>query len=296
MKLFSERCILLCVFGLGNYLWAQEPDSSSALKSMIEAERAFARMAVTHGVRDAFVENLSDDAIIFRPGPVKGRPVWQERKPLALMIRWEPEYVDIAASGDFGYSTGPAEYLSVKPLAPAIGYGYFISIWTKQADGKWKVALDIGTEAPKLENTDIKIHFPFGADVKKIFSQTNTETEKTSLIGFDEKCNKTYTKNKTVEAFLKNVAPEARFYREGKFPVSEIDSIKLLLSKMADIFWKPIDGAVAASGDMAYTYGSYKIQSEEKPEEGYYFRTWKRDNTEQWKIVIDVLSPVPPQK
>ncbi|MBL7959417.1 hypothetical protein JNL27_04180 [bacterium] len=296
MNAFRFSAIIFILLSFGKCLAAQEPDSSSALKSMIEAERAFARRAVTHGVRDAFVENLSDEAIIFRPGPVKGKPVWQERKPLALMIRWEPEYVDIAASGDFGYSTGPAEYLGVKPLTPAIGYGYFISIWTKQPDGKWKVALDIGTEAPKLEHTDIKIHFPFGADVKKIFAQISTETEKTSLIGFDEKFNKTYTKNRTVEFFLKNVAPGARFYREGKFPVSQIDSIKLLVLQMADIFWQPIDGAVALSGDMGYTYGSYKIQSEDKPEEGYYFRAWKRENMEQWKIVIDVLSPVPPQK
>lgn len=290
-RLLSILWIVIC-----SPVLAQEPDSLSDLRAMVEAERAFARMAVTHGVRDAFVENLSDDAIIFRPGPVKGRPVWQDRKPLALVIRWEPEYVDIAASGDFGYSTGPAEYLSVRPLTPAISYGYYVSIWTKQADGKWKVALDIGTEVPKLDNSEIKIHFPGGADMRKTFSKVNTETEKTSLVKFEEEFNKIYAENRKMESYLRYVASAARFYRDGQFPESRVDSIKLILSQRKNISWKPIDGAVAVSGDMGYTYGSYNISNEDKTEEGYYFRIWKKENKQGWQIVIDVLSPVALQK
>ena len=286
-------CLNVVLFGT---LYAQEPDSASDLKSMVEAERSFARMAVTDGVRDAFVENFSDEAIIFRPGPVKGRPVWQQRKPIPMMIRWEPEYVDIAASGDFGYSTGPAEYFGVKPLSPAIGYGYFVSIWTKGSDGKWKVELDIGTEVPKLENSDIRIHFPQGADKKKTYVAVNKDTEKSSLIKFDENFCSYYRAVKTAEAFLKNVTADARFYLEGHFPTSDLDSIKAYLAHRKHISWKPMNGAVAASGDMGYTYGSYQIKDPLVTEEGFYFRVWKRENKQDWKIVIDMLSPVPPQK
>lgn len=296
MKSFLTFMAISFAFGSGQLLFGQEPDSASDLKSMVEAERSFARMAVTNGVRDAFVENLSDEAVIFRPGPVKGRPVWQQRKPISMMIRWEPEYVDIAASGDFGYSTGPAEYFNIKPLTPPIGYGYFISIWTKQANGKWKVQLDVGTEVPKLENPDIKIHFPQGADANKIFTPVQSGNEKSVLIKFDEEFGKTYSAAPKFESFMKNVFKGARFYREGKYPESQIDSIKMFLSESKELSWKPIDGAVANSGDMGYTYGSYKSQKADNAEEGYYFRVWKRENKEDWKIVIDMLSPSPPQK
>lgn len=290
MAIFTGGCFA------GSFLFSQEPDSASDLKSMAEAERSFARMAVTNGVRDAFVENFSDEAIIFRPGPVKGRPVWQQRKPLGMMIRWEPEYVDIAASGDFGYSTGPAEYLGVKPLSPPLGYGYFISIWTKQPDGKWKVALDVGTEVPTLGNSEIKLHFPQGADKKQTFIAVNKDTEKKALLKFDDDFDKIYAKVKTPEVFMKNVLSGARFYREGQFPQTHSDSVKMILTQSKDISWKPMDGAVANSGDMGYTYGSYKLQKEaSSSEEGYYLRIWKKDNKD-WKIVIELLSPAPPQK
>ncbi len=295
MKTLLRMAVFTGGFFTGSFLFSQEPDSLSDLKAMAEAERSFARMAVTNGVRDAFVENFSDEAIIFRPGPVKGRPVWQQRKPLGMMIRWEPEYVDIAASEDFGYSTGPAEYLGVKPLSPPLGYGYFISIWTKQSDGKWKVALDVGAEVPTLGNSEIKLHFPQGADKKQIFIAVNKDTEKKALLKFDEDFDKIYSKDKTPEVFMKNVLSGARFYREGQFPQSQIDSIKMILTQSKDISWKPMDGAVANSGDMGYTYGSYKLQKG-NIEEGYYFRVWKREKDQNWKIVIELLSPAPPQK
>lgn len=296
MKIFCAFVIWIVIISISSLLRGQEPDSLSDLKTMAEAERSFARMAVTKGVQDAFVENFSDDAIIFRPGPVKGRPVWQQRKPLGMMIRWEPEYVDIAASGDFGYSTGPAEYLGVKPMSPALGYGYFVSIWTKQPDGKWKVALDVGTEVPTLVNSEIKLHFPEGADKRQTFTPVNTETEKIALLKFDNDFDKIYSKVRTPDAFMKNVLSGARFYREGQFPQSEIDSVKMILTQSKDISWKPMNGAVANSGDMGYTYGSYKLQKAGFLEDGYYFRVWKKENKQGWKIVIDLLSPVLPQK
>ena len=297
MKKVVGMFAFVCGFLTANCLLAQEPDSLSDLKGMVEAERSFARMSVTDGVKEAFVENLSEDAIIFRPGPVKGRPVWQQRKPLALVIRWEPEYVDIAASGDFGYSTGPAEYFSAKALTPPIGYGYFISIWKKQSDRTWRVALDIGTEAPTLENGPVKIHFPQDADKKRTYTPANADMEKAALLKFEEEFDKTFTASKTVESFLEHVAADARFYREGRIPVFQKDSVRALLFQSKNLSWKPIEGSVAASGDMAYTYGTYRFNDQAPSEEGYYFRVWKRkDFHDPWKIHIEALSPVPPQK
>ena len=50
----------------------------SELDGLIEAERAFARLSVEKGSRDAFLANLSDESILFRPGPVPGKQ-WMEK-------------------------------------------------------------------------------------------------------------------------------------------------------------------------------------------------------------------------
>lgn len=287
---------VLCVlFTSASMIQAQEPDSASDLRSLVEAERAFAKMAVTNGVRDAFVEYFSDDAIIFRPGPVKGRPVWQQRKSFPYMIRWEPEYVDIAASGDFGYSTGPADYFGVKPLSAPVGFGYFISIWTKQPDGKWKVAFDVGSDIPPADNREVKIHFPQGADKKKTYAPVNAEKEKNALIQWDEFFSSELEKARKVETYLNYAAVNVRFYRDGRFPASDADSVKSILAKNLNMSWKPMGGGMATSGDLGYTYGSYQIKDAAVSEEGFYFRIWKKDSKQMWKMVIDKLSPAVPQ-
>jgi hypothetical protein len=50
--------------------------AAADLKSLIEAERAFARLSVEKGIKGAFLANLAPDSIVFRrrcPSPA-GRP------------------------------------------------------------------------------------------------------------------------------------------------------------------------------------------------------------------------------
>lgn len=58
-------------------------------------------------------------------------------------------------------------------------------------------------------------------------------------------------------------------------------------------------GAEAAdSGDLGYTYGKYRaLTSEEGAEEGHYVRVWKRaSGTGPWRLVLDVMLPLPPKQ
>ena len=42
--------------------------------ALVAAERAFAADSVAHGIKTAFLTWLADDALIFRPSAVEGRP------------------------------------------------------------------------------------------------------------------------------------------------------------------------------------------------------------------------------
>ncbi|HEV2668300.1 MAG TPA: tetratricopeptide repeat protein, partial [Blastocatellia bacterium] len=50
---------------------------------------------------------------------------------------------------------------------------------------------------------------------------------------------------------------------------------------------------VSRSGDLGYAYGRYELGGAE-PQKGYFARVWKRDANGQWRIVMDIVRPLPP--
>ncbi|PYM05340.1 MAG: hypothetical protein DMD82_11400, partial [Candidatus Rokuibacteriota bacterium] len=79
-----RRAILIAATGAALALCSAVAPAGAApatdpLDSLVASERAFAAMSVQKGMRDAFLEFLADDAIIFRPLPVIGKPIWQAR-------------------------------------------------------------------------------------------------------------------------------------------------------------------------------------------------------------------------
>ncbi len=46
------------------------------------------------------------------------------------------------------------------------------------------------------------------------------------------------------------------------------------------------------SGELGYTWGSYE-RIGDAPEAGYFARVWKKDERDEWRIVMDTVSPVP---
>src|SRR5207248_506066 len=79
-------------------------------QSLVAAEVAFARRAATRNTRDAFVENLAPDAVLFDPLPVNGHDLYAARPVTKAKLVWTPAYAAIAASGNFGVTSGPWEY------------------------------------------------------------------------------------------------------------------------------------------------------------------------------------------
>jgi hypothetical protein len=113
-----------------------------ALLKMADTERAFARRARETTVREAFIDFFADEAVSFAPDPTPARESLKKDtrpQPPGFQLLWEPRLGDVAASGDLGYLTGPAEYIRTgKPT----GYGNYFSVWKRQPDGEYRVILD----------------------------------------------------------------------------------------------------------------------------------------------------------
>ena len=59
-------------------------------------------------------------------------------------ITWHPNKAEVARSGELGYTSGTYE-MSFKDASgkTSSDKGKYVMVWKKQADGAWKVLLDI---------------------------------------------------------------------------------------------------------------------------------------------------------
>ena len=114
----------LAVFFLASLLSclaaAQSKQENSALLTVVESERAFARKSLDVGSRAAFMLFFADDAVVFRPHPVKYKEAMKNappvKNPLETTLEWEPIWADVSSDGDLGYTTGPfGEPSSLEP-------------------------------------------------------------------------------------------------------------------------------------------------------------------------------------
>jgi ketosteroid isomerase-like protein len=63
-------------------------------------------------------------------------------------LTWTPVGADMSSSGDLGYTYGTYEFQSLgKDGKPVVTHGKYTSIWKRQKDGSYKVALDMGNSS-----------------------------------------------------------------------------------------------------------------------------------------------------
>ncbi|MEO8348727.1 MAG: DUF4440 domain-containing protein [Acidobacteriota bacterium] len=135
------------------FLAAHEPaavDLEATKRAIRIADLEMAK-AVSDRNLEKFNALVADDAVFF------GRDVSRGREAVAkawlalftdpsMFLKWQPTEVHVSASGDLGYSIGTYERMSKDPTGrPTSATGTYVSIWRRQADGKWRAVLDIGT-------------------------------------------------------------------------------------------------------------------------------------------------------
>lgn len=141
MNPIAGVALALFVGGAG----AAPPSNAELKKQVADTERAF---AATMKARDhaAFTSFLSDEAVFFTgPAPLHGKAAvangWKRfyDKP-AAPFSWEPDEVEVLASGTLAISSGPVYDASGKLISR------FSSIWRQEAPGQWRIVFDRGSE------------------------------------------------------------------------------------------------------------------------------------------------------
>lgn len=257
-------------------------DRETGLRSLVEAERAFAAMSAASGIRAAFSANFAPDGIAFEPAPVDAahaffsRPEPADAKPLAL--DWEPAAAGIAISGNLGFTTGPFT-LTDRASGRSLRNGVFFSVWTRERDARWRVALDIGITTPTRLAPDAMRPSPSLAQTRA--DPANARSE---IVAIE-------TPRVDANAYATWFAADGRLHRDGIPPILGAEAIRTHLSTLpsSSLAFSPQGGAVASSGDLAYTYGA--VQASGALPSGYYAHLWAREATGRWRLVVAVLLP-----
>jgi ketosteroid isomerase-like protein len=270
-------------------LAAASPPSSAALEIAAQ-ERAFAAMCVAKGMRASFSEYFAPDAIDFEPQPAPAAASLSKNPDASapFTLDWEPWIADASAAGDLGWDTGPYRLTPRDPSKPA-GHGWFFSVWRRQSDGRWKVAMDVGTKAPGAPGPLRPAQLVAPSEPPAPGSRgADASAETAALLVRDRES----ASSASADALW---LPAARLHRDGSLPVAGVHLIAEQTAHRGPFRTTPAGGGVSASGDLGYTYGSYVITGL-SADAGYYARVWRKTANGVWKIAAQVERPGAPEK
>jgi ketosteroid isomerase-like protein len=292
-KVKTMKATYLIPLLLATTVMAQEPDSSSALYSMREAEQNSAKASAMYGRNAAFFENFAAESVLFTGKWITtGKQFSKEQKGRPIVLKWEPEYMDIAGSRDFGISTGPWEVQEYRPGTSPLSTGYFLTVWKKQADGTWKVILDGGGTTPPKKDNKHSFSFPAGAD-KAVFNPPVLDVGLLSkeLTDREYQFLQDWVISRTPSTYGSYLAPDARMQLSGHLPTTNADTINTLIAHFdKNLSWKTSGSGAATSGDMGFTYGLLEIPGNTEIIKGHYVRIWKKQPGANWKIAIEMIN------
>jgi uncharacterized protein (TIGR02246 family) len=147
--LTAFAAMILAFAGCQQQAPKQAPDTRAQDETAIREAEAGMEKAVAAGDAAKAVSFYTDDVV----GMSADSPVTQGKENALKYfegmlkdkpeISWTPSQVEVARSGDLGYSWGAGKVIEKdkkgKPVETTMKY---VSVWKKQADGSWKIAVD----------------------------------------------------------------------------------------------------------------------------------------------------------
>jgi len=281
VKLPSYTLALILFLITAVCLSAGNSAKTGSAKSLAAAEADFAKESLEKGMRNAFLHALSDDGLVFQPGPQNGKKAW-EAKPEGSdgILQWQPVLAATATNGDLGYTTGPWTFRKKGADKAATSFGQFVSIW-RWENGKWKLLFDLGSnnpapteQAPELQLVDNHAPNESAADAQPIMRAHDRR----------------YAANRAQEVAA-CAEDNIRLYLPLKFPVIGKAEVAAALQHDAlPIKFGEPKSEVSRGGDLGYLWGEYTAGAATETT-GYYLRIWRKDRAGEWKLALDLLHP-----
>jgi ketosteroid isomerase-like protein len=247
-----------------------------------KAERAFAADGLALGVRDSFLKHMADDAIVFRPGPVNAKALYEKRPSSKTpKLEWWPQKVVIARSGDLGLSVGPWAIDGKRG-------GYYATIWRKGPDGQWKWIYDGGAEAPASKApgpTTPAIQGPTAA------LGSNSPAEALAAARIAEERLAKAAASDAAKAYRAALSPDA--WLTGPAGTEDLvpsDLAGRIALRSARMTIRMDGGGASSAGDLVWTHGTARwTGGSDSPVNTHYMHVWQR-RAEGWRLIFETLN------
>lgn len=146
-KFILFGCFALLSFAVAGTAAAGDTKIEQALRDLD------AKWSAAAGAKDIdkTVSYYSEDAVVMPPNAPSAttretiRSAWKEMLATpGAAISWKATKAEVAQSGDLGYVSGTYEQTMIDANGePVKDRGKYVEIFRKQADGTWKVVVDI---------------------------------------------------------------------------------------------------------------------------------------------------------
>jgi len=284
-NLFFEtmRIVALPFIALPPLLMAQD----SATVQLARAENEFARSAAEIGIKRAFLGHFGDSAIIFIPHAANAKQVFASEPENGDRLVWHPSFVEASSSADFGYTTGPSEYMPSGAGEGKARSAHFLSVWKKDGDGEWKVILDVGSRCPSvnMEGESLQVS---KREIEEEMPATTPANRVELLLKADSLYSRAIDVEGSSEALTRFGSERVIVYRQGRYPARDRKNGVLQLAP------EKFDGhtrnafGVAASADLGFTHG---LATTGGADTSTYVRIWRWEN--EWRVAVDLVNPWP---
>jgi ketosteroid isomerase-like protein len=145
----SSFAVLLCTLALSACQTMPQPDPGDTRK-LLDTDIAFSAKSAESGAPEAFYTYMSETGVQLPPAgdPIQGRAAIRANMTGSnYKLVWQPQIAEVSLSGDLGWTWG--EWQRLDSGGHQSARGRYVNIWKKQADGSWRVRLDMGNSAPR---------------------------------------------------------------------------------------------------------------------------------------------------
>jgi ketosteroid isomerase-like protein len=141
----------------------EEKRMEQQIQEVMDSDLAFSKMSAEQGMANAFIAYADDDVIKLnaRQYPSIGKQDLARSLtaiPFSGKLTWGP--LKASVGDNLAYTFGEWKMETTVNKRDTILYGNYVTIWKRQADGKWKYVLDGGnpTPGPLPDSLKARIH------------------------------------------------------------------------------------------------------------------------------------------
>ena len=247
-------CASLAGYDVGRAAPAEVP--IAAVPDVIATDREFAQVALESGMRAAYDQFLADDAVLFRPLPVRARDWLDTHEPATGRLEWAPVLAETACDSSLAVTLGTWSYTAKD--SKAADMGQYLTVWRRNEAGAWRIALDQSINLPSMPAAA----FPISTSC----DETSSSLEK--LLAAERKLN----------SGLRNVR------------VTDTSNIEIKALTVGTVAGSARADLAVTHGELV---DKRAARGSEPQVRAVYVRVWRRDGR-SWRVLHDFLTPVTP--